>query len=73
MGHWAFYWAKDIPEMPTTALFPPLYNSVSPPSYFSRDPLDDRAETNEVEIENIEEDSQEDSLLDILTTQSIEA
>ena len=73
MGHWAFHWAKDIPETPTAALFLPLYNSVSLPLYLSRDPLDDRAETNEVGIENIEEDSWEDSLLDVLVTQSIKA
>ena len=59
--------------MPTAALFLPLYNSVSLPSYLSRDPPDDRAETNKAGIENIEEDSQEDSLLDMLATQSIKA
>jgi len=73
MGHWAFYWAKDIPETPTTASFPLSYNLVSLPSYLSRDPPDDRAETNKTGIENIKEDSQEDSLLDMLATQSIKA
>ena len=63
IGHWAFHWAKDILKTPTTASFPPLYNLASPPSYLSKDPPDNRAETNKAGIENIEEDLQEGLLL----------
>ena len=51
--------------MPTAALSPPLYNLASLLLYFSRDPLDNRAETNKVGTENTKEDSRENLVVAI--------